>query len=372
MVDDPARARPGSLLGPPRSVRLRLVRAANVTLGTDPSLVDLYQARYEGAPPKVRARGGLVAIEYGPGSAPATGPPGRRHPAEPVGRLAHRGGRGITGLRADLSAARLLGMEVEHAAANSELTLARPAGPVRCGSAGPGRSPSTARRHGRQGPGTGGSTGLSFDDVLGGGRRGRLEDLRLRQATDRYDIDSRGRPRRRGRQPGAPARRRPAGCWHGPVHRHRRVDPAGPGGRRPAVAGAADAHDEAARRLVGQEGGRRIKSTGDGVLAVFDGPAGRSAAPSPSARSCAASASRSGPGSTPGSSTSATTTSAGSRSTSAPASWPPPAPARSWSPGPSGTWSPAPASPWRPAGPNPQGPGRPVGAVRAADAPAAP
>ena len=33
-----------------------------------------------------------------------------------------------------------------------------------------------------------------------------------------------------------------------------------------------DAHDETARRLVGQEGGRRIKSTGDGVLAVFDGP----------------------------------------------------------------------------------------------------
>jgi class 3 adenylate cyclase len=33
-----------------------------------------------------------------------------------------------------------------------------------------------------------------------------------------------------------------------------------------------DAHDEAARRLVAQEGGRRIKSTGDGVLAVFDGP----------------------------------------------------------------------------------------------------
>jgi class 3 adenylate cyclase len=33
-----------------------------------------------------------------------------------------------------------------------------------------------------------------------------------------------------------------------------------------------DAHDEAARRLVDQEGGRLIKSTGDGILAVFDGP----------------------------------------------------------------------------------------------------
>jgi hypothetical protein len=44
MVDDPASAQPGSLLGPPRSVRLRLVRASNVALGTDPSLVDLYHA----------------------------------------------------------------------------------------------------------------------------------------------------------------------------------------------------------------------------------------------------------------------------------------------------------------------------------------
>jgi class 3 adenylate cyclase len=33
-----------------------------------------------------------------------------------------------------------------------------------------------------------------------------------------------------------------------------------------------DRHDEAARRLVDQEGGRLIKRTGDGVLALFDGP----------------------------------------------------------------------------------------------------
>jgi class 3 adenylate cyclase len=33
-----------------------------------------------------------------------------------------------------------------------------------------------------------------------------------------------------------------------------------------------DRHDEATRRLVDQEGGRLIKRTGDGVLAVFDGP----------------------------------------------------------------------------------------------------
>ena len=33
-----------------------------------------------------------------------------------------------------------------------------------------------------------------------------------------------------------------------------------------------DQHDQAARRLVDQEGGRLVKTTGDGILAVFDGP----------------------------------------------------------------------------------------------------
>jgi class 3 adenylate cyclase len=33
-----------------------------------------------------------------------------------------------------------------------------------------------------------------------------------------------------------------------------------------------DVHDELARRLVAEEGGRLVKRTGDGILAVFDGP----------------------------------------------------------------------------------------------------
>ena len=43
MADDPDVVSTGSLLGPARSVRLRLVRAANVALRTDPSLEDLYR-----------------------------------------------------------------------------------------------------------------------------------------------------------------------------------------------------------------------------------------------------------------------------------------------------------------------------------------
>jgi hypothetical protein len=111
-----------------------------------------------------------------------------------------------------------------------------------------------------------------------------------------------------------------------------------------------DRHDEAARRLVGQEGGRLIKRTGDGVLGVFDGPGRASAASWRSERNCKAAGSRSGPGSTPVRSTSAATTWAGSRSTWPPGSWPPPAPARSWCSAPSRTWWRAPTSRWRTAG----------------------
>jgi hypothetical protein len=78
MADDLA-ALPGSPLGSARSWRLRLVRAGNLTIATDPSLADLYRAQFEGTPPKVRVRGGVVAVEYGPRFRPTDW---RRHAAE--------------------------------------------------------------------------------------------------------------------------------------------------------------------------------------------------------------------------------------------------------------------------------------------------
>ena len=66
MADEPSIAQPGFPLGPAGARRLRLVRATNVTLGTDPALPEPYRARFEGAPPKVRERGGVVTVEYGP------------------------------------------------------------------------------------------------------------------------------------------------------------------------------------------------------------------------------------------------------------------------------------------------------------------
>jgi hypothetical protein len=78
-------------------------------------------------------------------------------------------------------------------------------------------------------------------------------------------------------------------------------------------------HDELAQRLVEEFGGRLVKTTGDGILATFDGgPAAGSAARPPSASSWAASACRYGPGCTPAGSNWATTTSAASPCTSQP------------------------------------------------------
>jgi class 3 adenylate cyclase len=60
MADDLSAAQPGSPLGPVRNWQLRLIRAANITIDTDPALPDLYRTRFDGAPPKVRIRGRVV------------------------------------------------------------------------------------------------------------------------------------------------------------------------------------------------------------------------------------------------------------------------------------------------------------------------
>ena len=279
MADDVARAQPGSLLGPSRSVRLRLVRANNVTLGTDPSLAELYHARYEGSPPRVRERGGVITIEYGP----------RFRPADWVGRQAAdirlspsvgwriEGSRGLVGLRADLSGARLLGMEVEHAAADLELTLARPAGPVQLWFRGGAREVTIHRPAGTAARVrvTGGSSGLTFDEQTYKAVAGEAtwQTSGFDEATDRYDIAfSRGVRNvvvdTLELQPGQARRLLATVLFTDIVGSTEHAQATGDRRWRELL----DAHDEAARRLVAQEGGRRIKSTGDGVLAVFDGP----------------------------------------------------------------------------------------------------
>jgi len=278
MVDG-AIGQPGSMLGPPRSVRLRLVRAPNVTLGTDPSLAGLYRARYEGTPPKVRDRGGVVTIEYGPRFRPTDW---SRQAADiklnPSVGWRIEATRGMTGLRADLQGVRLLGMEVEHAASGWELTLARPVGPVQLRFRGGAREVTIHRPAGTAArvQVTGGSSGLTFDDQSYKAVAGEAvwKTSGYDEAADRYDIVFARGVRNvvvdtLDLQAAPPARRLLATVlFTDIVGSTERAQAAGDRRWRELL----DAHDEAARRLVGQEGGRRIKSTGDGVLAVFDGP----------------------------------------------------------------------------------------------------
>ena len=79
-----------------------------------------------------------------------------------------------------------------------------------------------------------------------------------------------------------------------------------------------DTHDRLARELVSELHGQLVKSTGDGILALFDRPGRGSAAPPPSATGCGGPAWRSAPGSTPARSSSGATTSAASPCTSRP------------------------------------------------------
>jgi class 3 adenylate cyclase len=258
---------------------LRLVRAPNVTLGTDPSLAELYSARYEGAPPKVRDRGGVITVEYGPRFRPTDW---SRQAADitlnPSVGWRIEATRGMTGLRAELSGARLLGMDVEHAAAGWELTLARPAGQVRLRFRGGAREVTIHRPAGTAArvQVTGGSSGLTFDDqsykAVAGEAAWKTSDYD--QATDRYDIAFLHGVRNvvvdTFELQAAPQARRLLATvlFTDIVGSTQRAQAAGDQRWRELL----DAHDEAARRQVEQEGGRWIKSTGDGVLAVFDGP----------------------------------------------------------------------------------------------------
>jgi hypothetical protein len=107
-----------------------------------------------------------------------------------------------------------------------------------------------------------------------------------------------------------------------------------------------DVHDELARRLVEEFHGRLVHTTGDGVLATFDGP-GRAIRCAAGLRDELRSIGlQSGQACTPARSSSATVTSAASPCTSRPGSWPRLDPVRSSPPGPYGTWSWAPTSPW--------------------------
>ena len=114
------------------------------------------------------------------------------------------------------------------------------------------------------------------------------------------------------------------------VHRHRRLDRARRRARRPpAGASCSTTTTGSCAASSTRSGGREVKTTGDGFLATFDGPARaiRCADGDPR-RPSARSASRSAPACTPASARCAATTSAGSPCTSARGSARSPGPAR--------------------------------------------
>jgi class 3 adenylate cyclase len=277
MADEPALS--GSLLGPARNMALRLVRAANVTLATDPSMAEPYRASLQGAPPRMGMRDGVVTIEYRPRLRPASwGAQATEVVLNPAAAWRIEASRGIDHLRADLTGARLLGLEVEHAAANAELTLGRPAGAVLLRFDGGAREVAIHRPEGTAArvAVTGGASGMTFDGqfykAVAGESAWKTADFE--QAGDRYEIAfSRGV---RNvvvdtvalRDTGQARRLLATVLFTDIVGSTERAEASGDERWRELL----DVHDGLARRLVAEEGGRLVKRTGDGILAVFDGP----------------------------------------------------------------------------------------------------
>ena len=279
MADEPANASSGSLLGPARNMALRLVRASNLTLGTDPSMAEPYRTRFEGAPPRVGVRDGVVTIEYRPRLRPASwGGQAADVVLNPAAAWRIEAPRGVDRLRADLSGVRLLGLEVQHAAANAELTLGRPGGAVLLRFDGGAREITVHRPVGTAAKVTvtGGASGMTFDDQFYRAVAGEAvwKTADFEQAGDRYEIAfSRGVrdvvvDTVELRDTGQVRRLLATVLFTDIVGSTERAQVEGDERWRELL----DVHDELARRLVTREGGRLVKRTGDGILAVFDRP----------------------------------------------------------------------------------------------------
>jgi len=263
--------------------RLQLVRAAGVTILADPAMREPYQARFEGPAPKVEVGDGTLAIEY------------RRHRFPPFDWRAEastvtlngsvpwlieaRGG--IAHVTAGLETIQLLGFEVRGGARAVVLRLPRPWGavPVRLLNGASDLAVHRPAGVGARVEVNGGSQNLSLDDQLFGAVGGQTvwQSADYETAANRYDITILRGARAvtvdvvetADQQPGDRADRLLVTVLFtdivGSTERAREV-----GDRRWRE--LLDAHDRLARELVHREGGKLVKSTGDGILAIFDGP----------------------------------------------------------------------------------------------------
>jgi class 3 adenylate cyclase len=265
------------------SWRLQLVRAVSVTIAADPSLQDPYQASFQGAAPSVRVEDGTVALEY----RRLRFPPFEWHAGASTvtlngsvpWRIEARGG--LAHVTATLEGVQLLGFEVQGGARAIVLSLPRPWGtvPVRLSS---GVSDLTVHRPARAGARVevnGGSQNLVLDDQRFGAVGGRTvwQSANYDTAADRYDITI-----LRGARDVTVDAVQPADGRRDRIDQRMLVtvlftDIVGSTERARQVGDRRwrellDAHDRLARELVHRDGGKLVKTTGDGILAVFDGP----------------------------------------------------------------------------------------------------
>ena len=262
--------------------RLRLVRAAGVTILTDPALPAPYQARFQGPAPKVEVGDGTVAVEY------------RRHRFPPFDTRAEastitlngsvpwliEASGGLAHVTASLETLQLLGFEVRGGARAVVLSLPRPWGaiPVRLLN---GASDVAVHRPAGVGARVqvdGGSRDLTLDDQRFGAVGGQTvwQSANYETAASRYDVTIHRGARavtvdvadtgdRRGDLPDRLLVTVLFTDIVGSTERAREV-----GDRRWRE--LLDTHDRLARELVHREGGKLVKTTGDGILAIFDGP----------------------------------------------------------------------------------------------------
>ena len=264
--------------GEPR--RLVLVRAANITIRSDPSLAEPFRTRFEGRPPTIRAEDVAVTLEY-PRFAVR-----RRRPYRSTvilngsvpWRIEARGP--LSALTADLGGVELQAFDVHQGATRLLVTLPRPTGEVPIQASG-GVVDSTFRRP----VGVparvyirGGAAALALDDqrfkAVGGELNWQSEDWE--RATDRYQLTflrgTRALTVDTVDAPAAAAGRTGRGLatvlFTDIVASTERARQEGDRRWRELL----DRHDAAARQVVEREGGEMVKTTGDGILAVFESP----------------------------------------------------------------------------------------------------
>jgi hypothetical protein len=162
--------------------------ASHLTIGVDPSMDDLFRARFDGKVPEVGVDGGTVSVKYRPSFHPPTGE------ITLSGRIAWtiRAHWGMSDVRADLEGLELRDLEIAGGSSRLEIRLPRPdtSIPIRIG--GGASSLEVIRPAGvpvrvRIG---GGASKLAIDDFSVGSAGGKTDwkSPDYDSAEERYDI----------------------------------------------------------------------------------------------------------------------------------------------------------------------------------------